>query len=255
VNGHGSVNIFEQTLASGAYGPPPALVAQKAGPTPLGDNWNQLNGATKHAAVPQGGIAANDDRMGAVTADPSNGALIGALNTGINQPRSGSTVSRLVGVAYFAVTPALTISGLAPSSVTTGYISPTGANAIFPGVAVTSGGTGVINYTLTGTGYYPSQAYSLVAAGDVVDPAAHVARSGAGPEDGFSEYQSLGTASYAPRWGDYGAAIATGSTITIANEMINQVCTDSRFRQDFTCGGTRDLFINWGTAISTLNAG
>jgi hypothetical protein len=255
VNGGGSVNIFEQTLNSGQYGAPPVLVAQKLGPTPLGDFWNQLNGNKGRAPVHEGGIAANDDRMTAVTVDPSNGALFGALNTGINQPRSGSTVNRLAGVAHFAVTPALTASGLGISSVTTGYISPSGANAIFPGVAVTNDGAGVINYTLTGTGNYPSQAYSLVASREVVDPTAHVARNGAGPQDGFSEYQDLGTSLYSPRWGDYGAAIATGKTITFANEMINQSCTDQAFQQDFTCSGTRDLFINWGTGISVLNAG
>jgi hypothetical protein len=79
-----------------------------------------------------------------------------------------------------------------------------------------------------------------------------MARAGAGPQDGFSEYDAIGTSAYSPRWGDYGAAIATGSTIIFANEMINQTCTSAQFNADFTCGGTRDLFANWGTAVAKL---
>jgi hypothetical protein len=256
VNGSGSVNIYEVTLSSGSYASPPLpTVAQKSGSVPLALNWNRLNGAKKNAPLPEAGIASNDDRMGSVTVDPSTGALIGALNTGVNQPRTGKNFSILGGVAYFVVTPNLSSSGLGVSPVTTGYISPSGASAVFPGVAVTSSGAGVIGYTLTGSSYYPSQAYTVVSAGDSVGTTVNVARSGAGPQDGFSEYQDLGTSLYSPRWGDYGAAVATGNTITFANEMINQTCTANQFSADFTCGGTRDLFANWGTGISTLNEG
>ena len=256
VDHHSPVNIYEVTLSSGQYAVPPLpTVAQKTGPVPLATYWNRLNGAKKNTPLREGGIATNDDRMGSATYDPSDGALVGALNTGVNQPRSGSTSLNLAGVAYFAVTPSLGSTGLAATPVTTGYISPSGANAVFPGLAVTGSGAGVVNYTLTGTGYYPSQAYSVVAAGDSVGSVVHVARAGVGPQDGFSEYQDLGTSLYAPRWGDYSAAVATGHTITFANEMINQSCTPTQFAQDFTCGGTRDLFINWGTGVSTLNEG
>ena len=251
-NPSAAVNIYEQTLSSGSYALPPAFAAQKTGPTPLGDYWNQLNGAKQSSPLPEGGLATNDDRMTTATFDPTNGALVGALNTGVNQLSGGSSTRTLAGIAHFTVTPALGTSGLAPSAVTTDYISPSGANALFPAAAIGSTGRGVITYTLSGTGYYPSTGYSLVGAGDVVDPTTHVARAGVGPQDGFSEYQSSGTAYYRPRWGDYSEAVATGSTITFANEMINQTCTDSQFAADFTCGGTRDLFINYGTSVDTL---
>jgi hypothetical protein len=253
VDHNGAVKIFEATLSSGQYAAPPLpTVAQQSGSVPLAIAWNRLTGAKKNTPLPEGGIASNDDRMGSVTFDPSTGALLGALNTGVNQPRSGATSLVQGGVAYFVTTPVWGTQGLVAGPVTTGYIAPAGANALFPGVAVGASGAGVISYTLTGTGYFPSQAYTTVSAGDRVDSVVHVARAGVGPQDGFSEYQDLGDPFYSPRWGDYGAAVATGNTVTFANEMINQTCTSAQFTQDFTCGGTRDLFANWGTAIGRL---
>jgi hypothetical protein len=248
-----SVKIFEATLASGQYSVPPLpTVAQKTGSVPLALVYNRLNGAKKNSPLPEGGIATNDDRMGSVTVDPSTGALLGALNTGVNQPRTGSTSLVQGGVAYFVTTPVWGPNGLVAGPVTTGYVAPSGANALYPGVAVTASGSGVIGYTLTGTGYFPTQAYTVIDPGDHVGAVVHVARAGAGPQDGFSEYDAIGTSAYSPRWGDYGAAIATGSTIIFANEMINQTCTSAQFNADFTCGGTRDLFANWGTAVAKL---
>lgn len=249
----GAIDIYEQTLASGLYAMPP-MAAQESGPTPLGDFWNQITGAKGKNPLPEGPVQTNDDRMGTVAYDPSSGALVGALNTALNQASATGSASReLAGVAYFTVTPALSSGGLNPSTLTTGYISPDGANAFFPAIAITATGAGLVAYALSGSGYYPSTAYSLVAAGDSVAPAVHVASAGAGPQDGFSEYQDLGTSSYEPRWGDYSAAVVDGSTVSFASEKINQSCTDSQFQADFTCGGTRDLFINWGTSVNQIN--
>ena len=247
-----SINIYEQTFASGLYAMPP-LAAQQSGPTPLGDFWNQLIGAKSKSPQPEGPVQTNDDRMGTVSYDPSTGSLVGALNTALDQASAtGSSTRELAGVAYFVVTPALGSGGLSPSALSTGYISPAAANAFFPAVAVTSAGRGVITYALSGTGYYPSTAYSMVASGDSVDPTVHVASAGAGPQDGFTEYQNSGTPYYRPRWGDYSAAVVTGSTVSFASEKINQSCTDSQFQADFTCGGTRDLFANWGTSVNQI---
>lgn len=251
------VDIYETLLNSGAYAFAPYNAAQKSGPTPLGDYWNALNGAHSNNPLPEGQIATNDDRMTTVAYDPSNGALIGGLNTAVNQRTNATQTQPLTGVAYFTVTPAGSLTlGLVPSSVTTGYLSPTGANAIFPAVAITSHGTGVMTYSLTGSGYYPSTAYSTVAPGDQVGSTVHVARAGVGPQDGFTEYQSYGTALYRPRWGDYSTAVVNtvggAQVVDFATEMIGQSCTDSQFAADFTCGGTRDLFANWGTSVNQL---
>ena len=229
----------------------PPLATQKAGPTPLGDNWNSLNGIKKAKAPPEGPIQTNDDRMATATFDPSTRALVGALNTGVLQ-LSGTTQTLYSGVAYFIVTPNLQPSGLESSPVSTGYLSPSGANAFFPAVAITPNGTGVMTYGISGTNYYPSTAYSPVGAGDSVDSTVHVAALGVGPQDGFSEYQGLGTSSYDPRWGDYSAAQVVGNSVAFASGMINQTCTDSQFTADFTCSNTRDLFINWGTSVNLL---
>lgn len=180
--------------------------------------------------------------------DSSTGALIGALNTGVNQAAGGKSSRPLTGVAYFVVTPSLSSTGLDASNVTTGYISPSGANAFFPAVAIAPNGNGVINYVMTGTGYYPSTAYSLVSANDTVDSAVHVAAAGVGPQDGFTEYQTP----LDPRWGDYSGSEVVGNNVVFAGEMINQSCSNAQFQTDFTCGGTRDLFINWGTSVNWI---
>lgn len=254
VNSPGSnsapIGIYEATLSSGQYAMPP-LATQKAGSTPLGDAWNSLNGSKKAKAPPEGPIQTNDDRMATAAFDPSTGALVGALNTGVLQV-SGTSQTLYSGIAYFAVKPNLDSSGLESSTVSTGYVSPSGANAFFPAVAITQKGAGVMAYGISGTSYYPSTAYSMVGSGDSVDSTVHVAALGVGPQDGFSEYQGLGTSSYDPRWGDYSAAQVVGNRVVFASEMINQSCTDAQFAKDFTCGDTRDLFINWGTSVNLL---
>ena len=108
-------------------------------------------------------------------------------------------------------------------------------------------------YTLAGSAYYPSAAYSLVGATGVTG-AVHMAAAGAGPQDGFSEYSPLSDASSAPRprWGDYSAAVPVGSTIWTATEYIGQKCSFATFQQDLTCGNTRAPLINWGTRISAV---
>ena len=249
VDSSGAIGIYEATLSSGQYAMPP-YATQKAGPTPLGDAWNSLNGISG-SALPEGPIQTNDDRMATAAVDPSTGALVGALNTGVNQV-SGASSGLYSGIAYFATVPMLSASGLATSTVSTSYISPRGASAFFPAVAITPNGTGVLTYGVSGTGYYPSTAYSMISGKDAVSPTTHIAVLGAGPEDGFSEYQGLGTASYSPRWGDYSGAQVVGNSVAFATEDINQSCTDSQFALDFTCGGTRDLFINWGTSVNLV---
>lgn len=240
------IGIYEQTLGSGSYAFPPNAV-QKAGPTPLGDSWNQLNGLG-NAHLPEGALATNDDRMTTAAYDPTTGTLLGALNTGIDQ---GGYGHELAGIAYFSVKPAFSGTALAPSGAQTGYVSAKSAEVQFPVFAVTPAGTGVLAYSLSGTTYYPSTAYSLVS-GDAVTGPVHIARLGAGPQDGFTEYQSYGTSSYRPRWGDYSGSAVDGNSVVFAAEMIYQSCTDKQFTADFTCGGTRDLFANWGTSVNTL---
>jgi hypothetical protein len=87
------------------------------------------------------------------------------------------------------------------------------------------------------------------------------AAHGAGPQDGFSEYRPFfANGSPRPRWGDYGAAAADGSSIWAASEYIGQTCTFDQYllasptnRSAFgTCGDTRGALGNWDTRISQL---
>lgn len=249
VNNSGAIGIYETTLGTGQYAMPP-YATQQSGPTPLGDAWNTLTG-TSGNTPPEGPIQTNDDRMTTAALDPSTGALVGALNTGVNQA-SGASRGLYSGIAYFVTTPILDASGLQTSTVSTGYLSPRGASAFFPAIAITPSGSGVITYGISGSGYYPSTAYSIISGNDAVSSTTHVAALGVGPQDGFTEYQSLGTPYYSPRWGDYSAAQVVGDSVAFATGMINQRCTDAQFAADFTCGGTRDLFINWATSVNHL---
>ncbi len=79
--------------------------------------------------------------------------------------------------------------------------------------------------------------------------------AGLGPDDGFTGYNAFQY--FRPRWGDYGAAVTDGSKIWIASEYIGQTCDYQEWfldaTADFTCGGTRTAYANWGTHISKIH--
>ena len=90
------------------------------------------------------------------------------------------------------------------------------------------------------------------------------AAKGAGPQDGFTEYEPFfSDGSPRPRWGDYGAAVADGPSIWVASEYIGQTCTFNQYVQPSptnvaafgTCGDTRGALGNWDTRISQLLPG
>jgi hypothetical protein len=110
-------------------------------------------------------------------------------------------------------------------------------------------------FTLVGDGYFPSAAYADFdtrhGAGSIF-----LAKAGAGPEDGFSEYQVFASpgSPARPRWGDYGATAVSGSNIWIASEYIAQTCTLDQYTTDpfGSCGGTRTALANWATRLSLV---
>jgi hypothetical protein len=90
----------------------------------------------------------------------------------------------------------------------------------------------------------------------------HVIAEGKGPQDGFTEYNAFASSGTArPRWGDYGAAVATSdNTIWVANEYIAQTCTLAQYYPNApstaglgSCGGTRGTLGNWATRISAVD--
>jgi hypothetical protein len=228
-----------------SYAEPPALVAQKLGPHPLGTLWKTLTGKTP---IPwpngEGKISANTDRITTAAYDPATGSVWGALNTtSPSQPADAA-------IAWFSVTPSGSGSGLHANAVQSGFLSARGASDFFPAIAFTNGGAGVMGYDLSGTGLYPSTGYTSLSQSGPTNTL-RLARAGVGPTDGFTEY----TATYGrPRWGDYSAATATGGTFFFAGEMVNQSCTTTQFKATFTCGGTRDLEANWATSVNKLSS-
>jgi hypothetical protein len=233
-----AIGITESTVKSETYAFPPNA-SQKAGPIPLGDS-GALTGGTPE---PEGPIATNDDRMNATVYE--NGVIWGALNTRMTVVSQGK-----IGIAYFAVTPHLTNHGLNGSIAEQGYVVANGNNVYFPSIGLDTEGQGIMSFTLSGPGYYPSSAYTTISLGSGAGPV-HIAALGQSPQDGFTEYQGFGTPAWRPRWGDYSSSVAVGSEIYFAAEYIQYPnCSDSAFASDPTCGGTRDPFANWGTALN-----
>ena len=248
-----TIHLSHSVLSVGRYAFPPSSV-QKVGSTPLRDCLNDASCATTfllgapdpHAPNPEYKLDSNDTRMQQVVY--ANGKLWGALDTAIKV--DGKVQA---GIEWFAVRPSSEENGA--QLVNQGYLAVKRNNVIYPAVAVTSGGEGVIAFTLVGPDHYPSAAFaSINAAG--VGPV-QVAAEGLGPADGFSGYQVYNDPNpNRPRWGDYGAAVVDGSDIWIASEYIGQTCTFSSYvAAPFgSCNGTRTSLGNWYTRITRVHA-
>ncbi|MHB1553072.1 MAG: hypothetical protein ACYCSX_12345 [Acidimicrobiales bacterium] len=230
------------------YSEPP-LATQKAGTTPLGTLWNRYQSKRTHGPkLKEGPIQTNTDRMTTAAYDPVTGTLWGALNTGV------TATGPEAGIAWFSMKPSGSGHTLSASTVASGDVALAGADVMFPSIAFTTSGKGLMDMSLSGPSYYPSTAYTTLTSSG---PAAtvHIAFAGAGPQDGFTEYTGFGTPFYEPRWGDYSTAVASGTTFYFASEAIAAPnCSVTAFLRTFTCGGTRDLFANWGTSVSALPA-
>lgn len=266
-----NLHLFHKVMNSESYVFPSHLVAQKDGPIPLGQSGRYscdvpgscaLIGGTKTPQA-EGAIQPNDDQFGsAVFAD---GLVWGGLTTALSDNRTA--------IAYFAVKPRLTSSGLGGSSIELqDYLTARGNSLLFPSIAVTAEGQGLINFTLVGQSYFPTSAYALLdreGAGKV-----KIAALGQSPQDGFSEYECRNAqpgglcnqfgVPYRPRWGDYSAAVAVGDRFVFSSEYIQfPNCSLAEFTQgnidnsklDHTCGGTRQRAANWGTSVNTLSVG
>jgi len=234
-----------KSLVNGNFPSYQSVAPQEHGTHPLGTLWKTLFGvAPINWKGGEGMIATNTDRVATAAYDPATGTVWAAVNTATNHRGKASAAT-----AWFRVTPTGSGATLSVKTVASGYVSAPAANDFFPSIAFTNTGKGVMDYVITGTGYFPSTGYSLVGA---TGPSniLHIARTGVGPEDGFSEY----TATYnRPRFGDYSTAVASGSTFFFASEMINQTCSVTQFKATFTCGGTRDLQANFGSSVNKLS--
>lgn len=228
----------------------PAKATQKKGNTPLATCLNTpscaalvLGGADPFTET-EGVLDSNDTRMQQVMY--ANGKLWGALDTNVTVNQVGEA-----GIEWFIVNP------VALKVINQGYLGGNNANLTYPAIGVTSGGKGVMAFTLTGPNNYPSAAYAPIDVNGV--GAIHIAAAGVGPQDGFSEYKVFGTNGVPrPRWGDYGAAVPFGNSVWIASEYIGQTCTYAQYIKNtpasplFSCNMTRTALGNWGTRISLV---
>ena len=246
----GVPNINHAVANVEGYGVPGSS-AQKVGNVPLRDCIAVASCAAAVGSVRfdnvEGRLPSNDSRMQQVSY--ANGRLWGSLDTGLVFEDNPNVV--IAGIAYFAINPnSLTVAKQ-------GYIGLENNNLTYPALAVNQSGRGAIAFTVVGPDYFPSAGYASldtkIGAGDI-----HVAASGAGPQDGFSEYISLSQNSLTrirPRWGDYGAAAVDGGNIWIASEYIGQTCTFTQYQASpfGRCGGTRGSLGNWDTRVSKLS--
>ncbi|MGZ6372722.1 MAG: hypothetical protein ACXWL8_04935, partial [Candidatus Limnocylindria bacterium] len=111
----------------------------------------------------------------------------------------------------------------------------------------------IVGFTLAGPDYYPSAAYTQLAPS--VGTTVNLVRAGVGPADGFTGYVRIDPGDNGiERWGDYSAAVADeAGNLWFATETINQSCDLNTFwSTSFSCGGTRTVLANWGTAIAKV---
>jgi hypothetical protein len=237
----------------GVYSPPPSA-KQKSGNQPLRTCLNNnscsitLNGAKDPFTETSANLDSNDSRMQQVTW--VNGTLWGALDTALS-----ISSAKQAGIEWFAVAPTSSSGSISATLTNQGYLGLGNDNLIYPAIGITSGGTGVMAFTVVGSDFYPSAGYATITSAGV--GAVHIAAPGLGPDDGFTNYKIFGvTPGIArPRWGDYGAAVPFGSNVWIASEYIGQSCDFSTYKNsNFRCGNTRTALANWGTRVSLVAA-
>jgi len=246
-----------------SQGDPCSVAPQRLGTIDLG-TWCGKMGLAKVSKCPEQGIATNGDFE--EQSSYANGHVWFSLSTLLNET-FGSSSEIHTGAAYFIVdTSKFNASQQLLTLQNQGYVAAAHEDLSMPTlVGGAPGDGGVISFTLSGNGgptradgggFYPSLAYGrlTVNSNGLLGGTIHVTNVGAGPQDGFSEYQGL-PGPTRPRWGDYEAAIfVPGVGFYFAGEDIQYAnCNPNYwFYVDQSCNGTRDPFANFGTSISLV---
>ncbi len=223
-----TVELTGTIINSEVYGDAPPAT-QQAGPNPFG--------ASLTPPQPEGALSPGDTRMQQVFF--SQGLLWTGLTTVIQQG-----VNFLDGAAYFLIRPDFRGDHLHARMQTQGYITAAGEDVLYPAIAVNGNGEGIVGFTISGPGFFPSAAYTRInednGAGRI-----HVLGAGAFPDDGFTMYPQFG-GNGVGRWGDYSAAaVDEHGNLWFATEYIPAQLSNG-FPQGFGA--------NWGTFIGTLTA-
>lgn len=244
-----SLTLEKSILPSQRYAVPSNSL-QRPGNFPLGECLNDtagsFGGTNCGLAVfglppqnhPLGTLDSGDSRV--LDVRYANGKLWAVLGTAAQV--GGNTRT---GVGWFVLDPTT------ETFVKQGVLALADENLIYPTIGVTNSGRGVIGFTRVGENTFPSYGYASFDAKVGAGPVGLV-EAGKSPQDGFTEYPSVGGPR--PRWGDYGAAAVDGKTVYIAGQYIEQgPCTLRQFIDGgFTCSGKRTVFANWSTRIGKL---
>jgi hypothetical protein len=199
---------------------PTVPVVQKSGFHPLGASLGD----------PVEKLDPGDFRV--ISATYSSGRLWATLGS---EMLDGQGTKRMV-AEYFAFNPQINFPFFTATLVTQGVVSRSGANLIYPAIAVNANQRGGIVFTLVGPNDYPSAAFAQV--NNLTVGGAQIARAGNEPEDGFTGYPEFGGNGVA-RWGDYSAgAIDTDGIPYLATE--------------YTPDLARTELANWATYIIRL---
>jgi len=137
---------------------------------------------------------------------------------------------------YFAFNPSINGAFFTASLVTQGVVARSGANLLYPAIAVNAQQKGGIVFTLVGPNDYPSAAF--VPVNNTTVGGIQIARAGNEPEDGFTGYPEFGGNGVA-RWGDYSAA-------AIDSDGVTWMATE------YTPDIARTSFANWCTYVIRL---
>jgi hypothetical protein len=260
-----NVELTSRLVNSQTYTFPPAS-DQKPGPTPLRDCINDTALPTPFGPGCWQFFFLTEPAHDEVLSSPDsldgrmqqvwfvNGTLWGASGTGVDVGGEEKA-----GIAWFAVEPKINGAGKVEAKLKReGYIALADNNLTMPALAMLPSGKGAIAFSILGEGFFPSSGYVTIDESGSVSPV-HVARTGLGPDDGFTSYKAFVGDPPSARWGDYGAAWTDGSNIWIASEYIGQACTLAQYYPSppsaagfGSCGATRVSLANWYTRISKL---
>jgi len=185
-------------------------------------------------------VKTNDDRMQQVTF--ANGKLWSTVTT-VAKTQNGPTRTA---AAWFALTPGWTGTDLTGNYAGGGYVAVNNQSIMYPSIAVTNDGKGVIGFSIVGPGLFPGTGYAKVslAAGATE---VKLTSQGVFPDDGFTGYPVFDDR--AGRWGDYSSAVVDASgNIWVANETIP--CQEVKGPGN---GCFRTVLANWGTLVAKIN--
>jgi hypothetical protein len=222
------VELTNTIISSEVYGDPPPAT-QEAGPNPFG--------ASQTPPQPEGALDSGDTRMQQVFF--AQGLLWTGLTTVIQQGNNF-----VAGAAYFVIRPDVEGDHVHAGIRKQGYITVAGQNILYPAIAVNRKGDGIVGFTISGPGFFPSAAYARINA-DEGAGSVHVLGPGTFPDDGFTMYPLFG-GSGVGRWGDYSAAaVDEHGSLWFATEYIPAQLSN---------GFAQGAGANWGTFIGKLSA-